>query len=606
MFDDEFEDHFDETDVQDDVSESSQNTFLNSDLDSYPEDIQKQAIQKYKIVEYLRQRLHGGWTQNNIDPLLKEYFSDEESSSIPYWRTIVRWHKRLLNSNNSPVSLIDNHHLKGNRSRKSELSTEKFFEESINRFLKAERPSVASAYRFYKDQCLLHSKNGVQNYKPMSKSAYYKRIEKLNSYEVAVKRIGKNKADILYSYKGEIVKPERIMQRVEIDHTPLDIILLDDETLQPLGRPYLTLLKDVFSGCLVGYHITFKAPQNASVAKAICHAILPKNKSKEHWDIDWPCYGKIETLVTDNGAEFWAGSLEHMCLELGIHLQYNRPGQPWQKPYIERSFRTINDLFLSDLAGKTFSSIDERGDYNAVNNADIKFSAFICAFEKWVAEVYNCSPDSRDMKIPSVIWQEALEVMPPAELSESEIFELPKLAAMKETRAIQSSGITYNNLRYDSEALSDYRKQYLSMSRTCKVIIKVNVDDLSHIYVYLEELKKYLTVPCVDQSYTRNLTLDQHLINKKYARNHNRLMGKSEVDLAMARQEIREILSNNDSKAKTSTKVTTSKKVAQYKNYSSESVKSKSTSPDLPDEKNDDSLENVSDLEALWESFSKK
>jgi len=83
-------------------------------------------------------------------------------------------------------------------------------------------------------------------------------------------------------------------------------------------------------------------------------------------------------------------------------------------------------------------------------------------------------------------------------------------------------------------------------------------------------------------------------------------MGKSEVDLAMARQEIREILSNNDSKAKTSTKVTTSKKVAQYKNYSNEYVKSKSTSSDLPDEKNDDSLENVSDLEALWESFSKK
>ncbi|TPE44551.1 DDE-type integrase/transposase/recombinase [Maribrevibacterium harenarium] len=510
-----------------------------------------------------------------------------------------------MESNNTLISLVDRHHLKGNRDRKCEFSTEKFFEESIDRFLKAERPSIASAYRLYEKQCLIHSKGSLHSYRPMSKSSFYKRVEKLNSYEVAVKRFGKNKADILYSYKGKIVKPERIMQRVEIDHTPLDIILLDDETLTPIGRPYLTLLKDVYSGCLVGYHITFKAPQYASVAKAICNAILPKERSKQLWNIDWPCHGKIETLVTDNGAEFWSGPLEHLCYELGIHIQYNRPGQPWQKPYIERSFRTINDLFLVDLAGKTFSSIDARKNYNPVENSKIKFSNFIQAFEKWVAEVYNCSPDTRNTKVPSVLWQEALEKMPPAELSNSQILELPKLAGLKETRAIQPSGITYNNLRYDSEDLSDYRKRYLSMNRTSRTTIKVDVDDLSHIYVYLPELEKYLTVPCVDQFYTQNLSLDQHLINRSFVKAHNLLMGKSDVDLAMANQEIREILADHDAKAKSSTKIKTSKKAAQYKGYSNESVKNKVAKPTSVDEKSSAEHREVSELEALWNSFRK-
>lgn len=605
MFDDEFERHLDDEHLQELKPESPQDLLLNSDLDSYPESIQNEAIRRYQVVDFVRQKLHGGWTQSNIDPLLREYFSDTESLSVPYWRTVVRWHKKLSDRNNALISLVDRHHLKGNRRRKSELSTESFFKESIDRFLKAERPSVASAYRFYKDQCHIHSKDSLHSYKPMSKSSFYKRVEKLNSYEVAVKRFGKNKADILYSYKGEIVKPERIMQRVEIDHTPLDIILLDDETLKPIGRPYLTLLKDVYSGCLVGYHITFKAPQYASVAKAICNAILPKERSKQLWNINWPCYGKIETLVTDNGAEFWSGPLEHLCYELGIHIQYNRPGQPWQKPYIERSFRAINDLFLVDLAGKTFSSIDARKEYKAVENASIKFSVFVQAFEKWVAEVYNCSPDSRNTKVPSVLWQEALEKMPPAELSSSQACELPKLAGLKESRAIQSSGITYNNLRYDSEDLSDYRKQYLSMNRTFSTTIKVDVDDLSHIYVYLPELEKYLTVPCVDQSYTKNLSLDQHLINRSFAKAHNRLMGKSDTDLAMARQEIQEILADQDNKAKSTTKIKTSKKSAQYKGYSNESVKNKVTKPSLGDDKSKDGHSEVSELEALWNSFGK-
>jgi len=187
-----------------------------------------------------------------------------------------------------------------------------------------------------------------------SKYAFYKRIDKLNSYEVAVKRYGKYKADMMFGYKGGTLKPERVIQRVEIDHTPLDIILLDDETGKSIGRPYLTLLKDIYSGCLVGYHLTFKAPSFASVAKAICHTLLPKNKSEKLWNIECQCYGKIEVLIVDNGAEFWSKFLEQMCFELGINIQYNPVRKPWLKPFIERSFRTINDMLLDELSGKAF------------------------------------------------------------------------------------------------------------------------------------------------------------------------------------------------------------------------------------------------------------
>lgn len=601
MFDDEFDDDPLKEDVQSSSDQPDEISFLDPDLDSYLSNSRLEAIARYELMLFIRERLAGGWTQRNIDPLTDEYFSENREINKPNWRTVTRWHKKLLEQGDTPKALIERHHNKGNRNRKLELEHERYFEAAINRFLKAERPSVASAYRFYKDQCLLQG----QNINPMSQRAFYDRIDKLNSYDVAVKRFGKYKADIMYGYKGSTIRPERVMQRVEIDHTPLDIILLDDETSQPIGRPYLTLLKDVFSGCLVGYHLTFKAPSYASVAKAICHAIQPKNQSFEAWGVVWPCYGKIEVLVVDNGAEFWSKSLEQMCYELGINVQYNPVRKPWLKPFIERSFRTINDLMLIELPGKTFRSIDTRDEYNAVEHASIKFNRFIHGFEKWMAEVYNCSADSRGLKVPSVKWQEGVETMPPATLNDDEISQLPKLAGLKESRAIQSSGITYHYLRYDSDALADYRKQSLSSDRSYTVTIKVDVDDLSHIYVYLPELEKYLTVPCVDQSYTKNLSLDQHLVNRSFAKAHNRLMGKSDTDLAMARQEIQEILADQDDKAKSSTKIKTSKKAAQYKGYSNESVKNKVAKPSSVDEKSNAKHSEVSDLEALWNSFGK-
>jgi putative transposase len=599
MFDDEFEDDLLKEETHGSSLQPDEASYLSPDLDSYPNKSRQEAIARYELILFIRERLSRGWTQKNLDPLISEYFSTHRSLERPNWRTVVRWHKKLLEHEDTPVSLIDRHHNKGNRNRKLLLDHEHFFEAAINRYLQAKRPSVASAYRFYKDQCLLQG----HNINPMSQRAFYDRIDKLNSYDVAVKRFGKYKADIMFGYKGSTIRPERVMQRVEIDHTPLDIILLDDETSQPVGRPYLTLLKDVYSGCLVGYHLTFKAPSYASVAKAICHAIQPKIRSLETWDIDWPCFGKIEVLVVDNGAEFWSKSLEQMCYELGINVQYNPVRKPWLKPFIERSFRTINDILLDELSGKTFRSIDARGEYNAVKNASIKLSVFVYAFEKWVAEVFNCAPDSRGLKIPSMSWQEGVERLPPAVLTSSEINDLPKLAGLKETRAIQPSGITFHYLRYDSDELSSYRKQYLSPSKAKSVTIKIDVDDLSRIFVYLPELEQYLSVPCVDQEYAHHLSFDQHLINQSFAKKRNRLLGKSDIDLATARDEIRKILENNDVKASSSIKTSTNKKAGQYKGYSNESVKNKLNSLEVDSNKPQMVDENVSELEALWESL---
>jgi putative transposase len=45
-----------------------------------------------------------------------------------------------------------------------------------------------------------------------------------------------------------------------IDHTPVDLIIVDEVYRKPIGRPYLTLAIDVYSRCIPGFCLTLDAP----------------------------------------------------------------------------------------------------------------------------------------------------------------------------------------------------------------------------------------------------------------------------------------------------------------------------------------------------------
>jgi len=96
------------------------------------------------------------------------------------------------------------------------------------------------------------------------------------------------------------------------------------------------------------------------------------------------------------------------------------------------------------------------------------------------------------------------------------------------------------NLMYDSTALSDYRQHYPQTKETAKKIIKIDPDDISKIYVYLEELSTYNEVPCTDSTnYTKNISLYEH----KKIRKIKREMIDESIDslgLAKARMATRE------------------------------------------------------------------
>ena len=70
----------------------------------------------------------------------------------------------------------------------------------------------------------------------------------------------------------------------------MDVIVVDEEHRQPIQRPSLTVVIDVYSRMVLGFAIYLEKPSAFTAGLAIAHAVLPK----EQWLADvgvqaeWP------------------------------------------------------------------------------------------------------------------------------------------------------------------------------------------------------------------------------------------------------------------------------------------------------------------------------
>ncbi|WP_459195147.1 transposase [Nostoc sp. FACHB-892] len=154
----------------------------------------------------------------------------------------------------------------------------------------------------------------------------------------------------------EITHSNQIWQ---IDHTKLDILLIDEEYKQVIGRPYITLVMDSYSGCVTGFHLGFEAAGSHEVGLALRHAILPKHYRTEYeLQEAWEICGIPEYMVTDRAKEFKSEHLRQISLQLDFKRRLR--AFPQAGGLIEAIFDKINKEILSLYGGYTGSSIEER------------------------------------------------------------------------------------------------------------------------------------------------------------------------------------------------------------------------------------------------------
>lgn len=311
------------------------------------------------------------------------------------------------------------------------------------------------------------------------------------------------------------------LARVEIDHTQLEQVIVDDIDLRPIGKPYLTAAIDTYSKMIVGFCVSFEHPSYSTVMQCIRHIILDKSYVKEKYPIiknDWNVYGLPKLVVVDNGPEFHSKAFEDAMFQIGTKIQYAPAKTPEWKGSIERYFRT-NKLALGQIPGTSNSSICKNPDINTFDHACIPFSVFLELLHVWIIDIYSQRINKGAGGIPSKIWEEGIKLFPPAWPSNTH--EIPILLGRVDRRCIRNKGVELMGLYYNSHALNRILYEFNNANDGFNEKFKVKWDplDISTIYVFDHLFnKEWIKVPAVDQLYTKWLTEWEHKLIKKVAR----------------------------------------------------------------------------------------
>jgi putative transposase len=167
-----------------------------------------------------------------------------------------------------------------------------------------------------------------------------------------------------------------------IDHTLVDIIVVDEQYRRPIGRPVLTIAIDVCTRMVAGFHLALEAPSSVSVGLCLLHAVYDKTAwlSERGIDLSWPVAGLPNILHSDNGAEFHSRALTGACREYGIKIQYRPPATPRFGGHVERLIGTMMGA-VHILPGTTFSNIKLKENYDAEGRAIFTLREL----EAWIA-----------------------------------------------------------------------------------------------------------------------------------------------------------------------------------------------------------------------------
>jgi putative transposase len=175
---------------------------------------------------------------------------------------------------------------------------------------------------------------------------------------------------------------------VQMDHTQVDIILVDEVYRQPLGRPYITMATDVFSRMVLGFYLSFDPPGAISAGLCVAQAILPKETLLIGMQGDWPCWGLPTVLHLDNAKEFRGKMLERACEKYGIRLEFRPVKTPHWGGNVERLMRTFMEE-THTLPGTTFSNVQDRKEYDSEKNAVLTLPEFEQWLTTFIVNVYH-------------------------------------------------------------------------------------------------------------------------------------------------------------------------------------------------------------------------
>lgn len=245
---------------------------------------------------------------------------------------------------------------------------------------------------------------------------------------------------------------ERLNQEWQFDSTPADLLLAD-------GRHSLIGGIDVYSR-RAALHVS-KTSKSSAIAALVRRMLL--------------AWGVPEKVKTDNGQDYTSHHLTRVFQALGIEHEKSAPFSPWQKPHIERFFRTFAHDLVEMLPGYIGHNVAEREQLRArqqfsdrlfVKNGTVELPGLnaeeLQAFcDRWCAAYHARPHGGNDMAGQSPLVKIGAWRDPIRTIADERVLDLLLAPAPGDgwRTVSKDDGVKVDNYAYLAPALGKYARQ---------------------------------------------------------------------------------------------------------------------------------------------------
>jgi putative transposase len=287
--------------------------------------------------------------------------------------------------------------------------TEVIIERGIRSFhMVRSRPSISQTHRHVCDLLV------QEKYGEVSLSTIRRRIKQIEAQDkraFLVAREGAVKANsVLGSVGGEFADLCAPLQIVEIDHTKLDVIVIDEEDLKPIGRPWVTIAMDCKTRAILGWVVSLDCPNSMTVASCLWRT-MHRIDVRETFGTknDHVTFGIPTEIHVDNAKELSCEHIISICAGLGITINKRPPGAPQYGGSIERILGSMTHDLIHQLPGTTRSNPRDKGDYDSEGAASLTLQDVERLVAQWVVDLYQRRRHSAMKTSPVDAWCDAID-----------------------------------------------------------------------------------------------------------------------------------------------------------------------------------------------------
>jgi len=344
-------------------------------------------------------------------------------------------------------------------------------------FLRKPPPSVRAAAKQIRS--LLIADNG--DYKldvadVPSTRTIERMIGEISAPQLARTTMGSKRRTAHEPHPGEYVS-EGLLDVVQMDHSPANVMLVTSGHRVTLGRPWVTFLIDIWSRCILGFYVSFGDPSIARCGRAVVNALLPKEPLLASLGLstDYLMHGFFKRLHADFASAHRSEAFRSACHAYGIDPDVRVRGPSHLGGHIERLIGTMSDKMLL-LPGATGGDVTKRDGHDPEQDAAMTLDEF----ERWLIReicIYHHSPHEGLGKIaPAQMWTDGVRghggLVPPG----LDVEQLTRRFLPWRDRTVRAHGIFIDHCRY----------WHASLAPRIGLQITVHVDDQTITTVYPE------------------------------------------------------------------------------------------------------------------------